>query len=639
MILNLRQSLILFFLLGLAGVPCFVYSQIEVRGMPRSFKQIGFRSSIQQIEVLSPDKDSLKALDFQDAKLEKPYRIGVTVPAAIGISNSGNWIVNPDGSKVWLVSIRCKGAEAIGLDFNLFDLPTGSDLFIYNSNRTHVIGSFKSNESFKSMGFTARPVQGEEIILEYYQPAGCQEEAQLEISSLLYIYRGFGDKQDRSLFNFGGSGACEVNIKCDEGANWQDQAAGVVRILTRVKNQAFWCTGSIVNNSANDFSPLVLTANHCSESASSVSSLADLNKWVFYFSYESATCADPMAEPEELSMVGAEKLAASQNPVDIGSDFYLIRLKQDIPASYHAYFNGWSLSAATPSSGVCIHHPQGDIKKISTYSTTLGSGTWQSTPNTHWIVKWGATANGFGVTEAGSSGSPLYNNEGLIIGTLTGGESACSNTAATDFYGKVSYSWTSNGATDSMQLKPWLDPLNEGRTSMEGAFNDKLAVADFETDTTVIRIGNSLNFYDRSSGLPISWRWSFEGGEPSSSTDQNPSGIRYNTFGKYYVKLTVTNNYGSDSLVREEYIEVKSLLYPNPTLGEVTLLTDLNNQASTQIEIYSAGGKLLRTIDHSSAEGTAIKFALPEGGNFFFVKIVQGESVQTEKVVVFHNLD
>ncbi|MBK7212043.1 MAG: T9SS type A sorting domain-containing protein [Bacteroidales bacterium] len=639
MVLNLRQSLILVFLFGLAGLPGFVYSQIEDGGMPRSFEQKGWRSGIQQLSILAPDKDSLKALDFQDSQLEKPYRIGVTVPAEIGISNSGNWIINPDGSKIWLVSISCKGAEAIGLDFSSFDLPSGSDLFIYNSNRTHVIGAFKSNENIKGMGFTSRPVQGDNIILEYFQPAGYMEEVHLEIASLLYIYRGFGEKQDRSLFNFGGSGACEVNLNCEEGANWKNQAAGVVRILTRVKNQAFWCTGTVMNNSANDFSPIVLTANHCSESSGNVSSASDLNKWVFYFAYESATCADPIAEPEELSMVGAEKLAASQNPTDIGSDFYLIRLKQDIPASYHTYFNGWSLSAATPSSGVGIHHPQGDIKKISTYSTALGSGTWQSTPNTHWIVKWGATANGFGVTEAGSSGSPLYNGDGLIIGTLTGGESACSNTAATDFYGKISYSWISNGLSDTMQLEPWLDPMNEGRTSMEGAFNDKLAVADFETDTTVIKIGNSLNFYDRSSGLPNLWRWSFEGGEPSSSNEQNPSGIRYNTFGKYYVKLTVTNNYGSDSLVREEYIEVKSLLYPNPTLGEVTLLTDLNNQASTKIEIYSAGGKLLRTIDHSSAEGTAIKIAMPEGGNFFFVKIVQGESVQTEKVVVFHNLD
>lgn len=637
MILNLRQSRILIILLGLAGIPGFVYSQIEAGGMPRSFKQQGFRSSIQQLCIPAPDKDSLKALDFLDAQLEKPYRIGVTVPAEIGISNSGNWIINPDGSKLWLVSISCKGAEAIGLDFSSFKLPFGSDLFIYNSQRSHIIGSFKANDDSKSFGFTARPVQGEEIILEYYQPYGCLEEVQLEISSLLYIYRGFGEKQDRTLFNFGGAGACEVNIHCEEGANWKDQAAGVVRILTRVKNQAFWCTGSVLNNSTNDFSPIVLTANHCSESAGNVSSLADLNKWVFYFSYESATCADPMIEPEERSIVGAEKLAASQNSVDIGSDFYLVRLKHDIPASYHAFFNGWSLSAAAPSSGVCIHHPQGDIKKISTYSTTLGSGTWQSTPNTHWIVKWGATANGFGVTEAGSSGSPLYNNEGLIIGTLTGGESACSNTSATDFYGKLSYSWTSNGVADSMRLKPWLDPLNEGRTSMEGAYNDKLAVADFETDTTVIRIGSTLNFYDRSSGLPNNWRWSFEGGEPSSSNEQNPSGIKYNTFGKYYVKLTVTNNYGSDSLVREEYIEVKSLLYPNPTQGEVTLLTDLYNQASSHIELYSAGGKLLKTIDHSSAEGTAIKFDLPEGGNFFYVKIVQGESVQTDKVVVFHN--
>jgi hypothetical protein len=77
------------------------------------------------------------------------------------------------------------------------------------------------------------------------------------------------------------------------------------------------------------------------------------------------------------------------------------------------------------------------------------------------------------VTEGGSSGSPLFNNDGRIIGTLTGGYSACDSSGVVgpnkpDYFGKFSYHWESNGTADTCQLKPWLDPDNTGITFMDG---------------------------------------------------------------------------------------------------------------------------------------------------------------------------
>ena len=110
-----------------------------------------------------------------------------------------------------------------------------------------------------------------------------------------------------------------------------------------------------------------------------------------------------------------------------------------------------------------IYHPNGDIKKISTYQNTLSLGY-----STHWSVRWVETDNGYGVTEGGSSGSPLFNNNGKIIGTLTGGGSDCSATDQRDYYGKFSYHWASNGTTSDKQLKPWLDPNNTNPTEING---------------------------------------------------------------------------------------------------------------------------------------------------------------------------
>ncbi|MGB3902499.1 MAG: T9SS type A sorting domain-containing protein, partial [Bacteroidales bacterium] len=272
------------------------------------------------------------------------------------------------------------------------------------------------------------------------------------LGEICYIYRDV-------LFEKS-SGACNVNVSCSEGDNWTNQKNSVAKIQIRAGSYYYLCTGSLVNNTNNDCTPYFLTADHCGYE----SSTSDLNYWVFYFNYEATTCAGTFPQFSNHSVTGCT-LVASDNfgATEIGSDFYLVKLKYNVPASYNPYYNGWSRSTNVSNSGVGIHHPNGDIKKISTYQNTLSSGY-----TTHWSVRWVATANGHGVTEGGSSGSPLFNSNGKIIGTLTGGSSDCSATDQPDYYGKFSYHWASNGSTSDKQLKPWLDPNNSNPIEING---------------------------------------------------------------------------------------------------------------------------------------------------------------------------
>jgi len=89
-------------------------------------------------------------------------------------------------------------------------------------------------------------------------------------------------------------------------------------------------------------------------------------------------------------------------------------------------------------------------------------------------------------------------------------------------------------------------------------------VADFTANVTSIPVGGSVNFTDLSGGAPASWSWTFTGGTPATSTDQNPTGIQYNTPGTYAVSLTVTNASGSDTETKNAYIFVGSNPSPNP---------------------------------------------------------------------------
>jgi PKD repeat protein len=188
-------------------------------------------------------------------------------------------------------------------------------------------------------------------------------------------------------------------------------------------------------------------------------------------------------------------------------------------------------------------------------------------------VTWTANANGHGVTEGGSSGSPLFDNSGNIIGTLTGGSSYCTALSAPDQYGKMAFHWANNGTTAIEQLKPWLDPANLNVLVFGGSADPctpttpVAPTANFSASATNIAPGTSVNFTDLSIGIPTSWAWSvspasgwsFAGG--SNASTQNPQ-ILFSNVGQYTVSLTASNAQGSDVETKNNYIVVAQVTGP-----------------------------------------------------------------------------
>lgn len=284
--------------------------------------------------------------------------------------------------------------------------------------------------------------------------------------------------QKKNSFDFGDAGPCEVNIACPEGNNFRDVEKSIVRINVKLSNLEAWCTGTLINNTAQDFTPYIITAEHCGLLGSSFVGASDLARWEFYFNYQGDLCSDPASEGQlDFDRItGSELMARSDdNGGDRGSDFALLHLTDSI--AFHnltnPYFAGWNRTNTPPINGVTIHHPEGDIKKISTFSTVAISDVFNSSSpvdDTHWRVTWSPTITNHGVTEFGSSGCPLLDAQGLVNGGLTGGQASCFNNSAPDYYGKFSYSWESNGIAANRQLKPWLDPGNSGNFVMNGAY-------------------------------------------------------------------------------------------------------------------------------------------------------------------------
>jgi len=304
-------------------------------------------------------------------------------------------------------------------------------------------------------------------------------------------------KRFSSVVDFGDSAPCELNVNCSEGDNFRDVQKSVVRIEFLVAGFNGWCTGTLINNTNCDRSPFIYTAEHCAYVQTSFASPEDFESWRFYFNYEGESCTNPASESEVnfSQITGAELLARSDdNGGDEGSDFLLLRLTnlQAFNNLGNVYFAGWNRTNLAPEEGVTIHHPQGDIKKISTFKNTAISSTFRNVPNTHWRVTWSATANGLGVTEAGSSGAPLIDRNSLITGALTGGLATCSGQNKEDLYGKFSYSWDQNGTDPINQLETWLDPAGTGREFFPGVYkNDTSSCAAAPSETLITTITGS----------------------------------------------------------------------------------------------------------------------------------------------------
>jgi hypothetical protein len=445
------------------SISSIAMAQISVGGLPYGIRAGLGLQEVPTVHAAPFDAASVAQEDSVGKANGRLPMYGRVLDVDAGLHDSGLWTDMPDGGRVWRLRVTSTGALATELFFSDMSLPNGAGLYVYSDDGQQVLGGFTTYNNRPSGLFSTAQLMGPTSIVEYDEPAAVAGQGSLRITGVGHAYRMVGDVQ---------AGACEVDVNCPEGDGWQQQRDGVVRIGVKTGSDLGWCSGSLVNNLTLDCKPYFLTANHCSlDEAGNQSSVTDLEQWKFYFKYQRPDCASGTAFVGD-QVVGCTKRGDSHdNGGASGSDFLLLEaLDPTIPDSFDPYWNGWDATGAGSANGVGIHHPAGSEKKISTYTSSLQSSSWGGVPNTHWQVHWVATANGHGVTEGGSSGSPLFNSAHHIIGTLTGGGSFCSSPNSADYYGKVSYHWQSDGGTANEKLKHWLDPNSTGILSMDGSY-------------------------------------------------------------------------------------------------------------------------------------------------------------------------
>jgi PKD repeat protein len=512
-----------------------LFAQRSIPMLPHSNLYEDLRINTEIKAFPAPD---MAAIEAEDLANPSPYRVAVSVPVNLSMENAGQWTELPDGGKIWTLSIEVEGAQALGVYYDNFWLPYGGELYLYNEDKTQILGAYTDENNNPECVFANQLVQGDIVTLEYYQPESQIIEPIISISDVAYNYRGFQFEVDP---NRGGSLWCMINVNCPEGDDWQDEKRGVVKQYMKIGWGYYLCTGSLMNTTEQDLTPYILTAWHCGEGATA----SDYNQWIFYFNYEASACTGNWG-PANNTMTGCAKKA--EGNYTTGSDFLLLELNYGVPANYNAYYNGWDRSNFGADSGVGIHHPAGDIKKISTYTIPLTSSPWNNNGVlSHWKAWWAETVNGTSITEGGSSGSPLFSETGHVVGDLTGGPPDDCQNPLYSLYGKIYWSWDKMGTLSSQQLKPWLDPGNYAPYTWDGTYDGEETVPDFSADQTNLQTGDIVEFQNLTTGNPLEWEWTFEGGDPSSFTGETPPEVTYNDPGVYDVTLTATNTLGSNT--------------------------------------------------------------------------------------------
>ena len=479
LIMNLQHRHIplifaLFFLMGSYAL----HAQVEFPGEP-----LGINRHLKAASVIytlpPPDPLEIDALtDPGHDRISKALPFALKRYVNLSPEIHGSWS-QEEGMRVWRVHLISPEAYSLGAVFGSYRLEPGVKLFVYDPEMLRTKGAFTSGNNKSSGRLSIGHVPGQELIIELQVPLDLAHFGELELESLSHAFLDLEHQSAPAACpgDFDCSQACEIDVNCSEGDDWWMVKPSVVRLYIEKTSGFDYCTGVLVNNTAYDGTPYILTAQHC------IGTPLQAEQTLFHFNYQSDAC---FGEDGALNMSIYESELMS---VGDSLDFSLVKLSLEPPASYGVRYAGWERSGTPASPSTTIHHPMGDVKKITfddhlpeipEKQSDVPAGDLEDYPyfSYWWIKRWET-----GTTEGGSSGGPLFNAAGRVIGTLSGGLARCGDSIGyntdtdriiynnvfnrDDYFTQFGMSWDYEKEKDK-ELARWLDPLDSGVETLGG---------------------------------------------------------------------------------------------------------------------------------------------------------------------------
>ncbi|MEM8930085.1 MAG: serine protease [Acidobacteriota bacterium] len=414
--------------------------------------ELGFPPVIVPSEPIAPDLEGavqldLPAVDLHAAQRRDEARIDdgrvAHFAAVLPVDTDPwrealrSWDLTDDGLARWRLHIASPGALSLSLAFSRFDLPRGARLVLRDAAGRFSIGPFTARDRDEHGELWTPPLPTDDLLLELTLPLAGFDQLQLDLERVHHGYAGFGEPSPVK------AGACHADVAClDDPDAWRDpaRAVGLVSI-----EGVRYCTGFLINNTAQDGRPLFVTAGHCGIDESNASSV------VVIWNHQLETCDGTTTEPGPQFQTGAILRA-----VDRRADIALIELDDPPPPPAQVAWAGWDRSDDEPVRAAAIHHPNTDRKRIALTDGPVHAAHHLQKARVRGADHLRVSGWTRGTTEGGSSGSPLFNEDFRAVGVLHGGYAACGNGDA-DWFGRLSAAWDGDEAGE--RLRDWLDPL------------------------------------------------------------------------------------------------------------------------------------------------------------------------------------
>lgn len=357
------------------------------------------------------------AIDFAPARSLGKRTVDLALGAARGTGQGGF---------VWTASVKVSGATALRAHLTGVDLPAGARLYVYNL-AGQAFGPYTGRGPLGDGEIHTNTVFGKQLMLQLHVPADAARAPRMTLAEVgvmgarfvapRYNPAGAFDANDLGAVAEAGNlcsanAACVVNAACQSSAVVNTAKDAVAGMLFQSGSSFYICTGGLVADTVTtSVIPYFLTAHHCISSSGEASSLET------YFDYQT-TCSSPnCTQPYNNTgdTVGATIKGSSST-----SDYTLLQLSS-VPATADgvATYLGWLSTAVANTNNTALYrisHPQGSPQAYSEGVVDTSKPTCRTLARGNFIY----SRDTIGATEGGSSGSPVINAAGQIVGQLYG---------------------------------------------------------------------------------------------------------------------------------------------------------------------------------------------------------------------------
>lgn len=394
------------------------YSQVDRGGEPISWniEQQLSQNSIWNILPGINVEALLEEDSYTSEDKSMPMRFATSLPTQFNESNSGKWTNLHNGDRIWMLGIESSDAHSLGISFSNLHLPEGAKLFVYSENHNDYLGPLTHRDNRINQPMTLPPINGSKIIIEYYEPYAFRGDGEFTISSIAH---GYIDLKDHSFLT---ENPCLNELEISPQNNHLLNASSSVLMMI-VDNGQRIATGTLINNSSNDGTPLVVTAQ-------SAALGLPLN-WVFLFDVAGTGCYNENSICWSRAICGAQILES-----DSEHGVILLRLRGNPEKNWTAYYSGWNINDLEMDDEVlsCIQNSFGLPQSISEYEGPLEIVEWKN-KTVYTFSEWS-----FGQTFRGSIGSPVFDIDMNLIGIYVGGNSNCDNEGI-EYFASIKSTW------------------------------------------------------------------------------------------------------------------------------------------------------------------------------------------------------